>query len=66
MAEATAPMFGLTPDQALDTPFALVGSTDEIADDLRARRDRWGFSYVVLPSSGFEQVGPVVEKLAGT
>ncbi|HVL81428.1 MAG TPA: LLM class F420-dependent oxidoreductase, partial [Actinomycetota bacterium] len=66
MAEATAPMFGLTPDQALATPFALVGSVEEVAEDLRARRERWGFTYVVMPSSGFEQMGPVVKELAGT
>ena len=66
VAEATAPMFGLTPEQSLATPYALVGTVDEIAADLQARRERWGISYVVMPSSGFEQMGPVVERLAGT
>ena len=66
MAEATAPMFGMTPEQALATPFALVGSVDEVCEDLRARRERWGISYVVMPASGLEQLGPVVGRLSGT
>ena len=34
--------FGLSADAVLDSPFVLIGTTDEIADDLRARRERFG------------------------
>ena len=65
-AEALAGGFKLTPEQALEVPFALVGTVDEIADDLVARRERFGLSYIAISGDGFEAMAPVVEKLAGT
>ena len=65
-AEALAGGFKLTPEQALDVPFALVGTVDQIADDLVARRERFGLSYIAISGDGFEAMAPVVEKLAGT
>src|SRR5690606_27355753 len=41
MAEALAAGFGLTVDEALETPHALCGSVDQIVDDLLARRERF-------------------------
>src|SRR5438105_10210386 len=34
---------GLTPRDVLAAPYALVGSVDEITDELLEHRDRWGF-----------------------
>ncbi len=65
-AEAIAPMFGLTPEQALTVPHALLGTVDEICEDLRDRRERFGISYIVIGDAEFEEMGPVVERLAGT
>ncbi len=47
------------------TPFALVGTPRQMADDLLARRERWGFSYVVVGQEDLEQFAPVVAELAG-
>ncbi|HVE93105.1 MAG TPA: TIGR03621 family F420-dependent LLM class oxidoreductase [Actinomycetota bacterium] len=66
VAAMLAPAFGLSPEQALEVPFALVGTTDEIADDLRARREAYGISYVVMPEDAYVALGPVVKALAGT
>jgi probable F420-dependent oxidoreductase len=66
IAEAMAPFFESTPEQVLDSPVALVGTTDEMLDTLRRRRDRWQMSYHVLPAETIDQTAPLVAKLAGT
>jgi probable F420-dependent oxidoreductase len=66
MAEAMAAGFGLTADQALESPLALVGTPAQIADDLRQRRERFGFSYIVVGQDQYQDFAPVVAELAGT
>ena len=66
MAERFAGGFGVTPAELLDVPHALVGSVGQICDDLRRRRDEYGFSYVVISGGAWESMAPVVAKLAGT
>ena len=58
--------FDLTVEQALASPLALVGTPAQIADDLRARRERFGFNYVVVGADEYEAFAPVVAELAGT
>jgi probable F420-dependent oxidoreductase len=59
-----APMFNLTPDEAKQMPIVLVGTVDEICADLIERRERFGFSYIVVHDlDGF---APVVARLAGS
>ena len=48
------------------SPFALVGPTDKIVDDLQARRERWGFSYVIVGQNDVESFAPVVAALSGS
>jgi probable F420-dependent oxidoreductase len=57
--------FGMTPEETLASPHALVGSVDQIADALMERRERFGFSYVVFSGDGYAALAPVVKKLAG-
>ena len=64
VAAALAPAFGITPEAALEMPIVLVGTIDEICADLIARRERYGFSYVVLHD--MDAFAPVVARLAGT
>jgi probable F420-dependent oxidoreductase len=63
--EGMAGGFGLTPDQARATPYALVGPTSSMVDLLEDRRERWGFSYIGVPRDVAEAMAPVVAKLAG-
>lgn len=64
--EELAPAFGLSPDEARATPHALLGSVEEICDQLVERRERWGFSYLGLSGDQLDAFAPVVERLAGT
>ncbi len=66
MAAALGPAFGLSPDQALRSPHALAGSVEQITDDLRERRERWGISYIGVGVDALQSLAPVVAKLAGT
>jgi len=55
----------LTPDEILASPYALVGTVDQMVDDLRARRERWGISYVMTHEPFMDALAPVVARLAG-
>lgn len=61
-----APMFGITPEEALEVPIALTGTVDEMCEQLEARRERWGLSYVVCQAGSEDTIAPVVARLAGT
>lgn len=65
IARGIAPGFGITEEQARDVPIALVGSIDEICDQLVERRDRWGLSYWVVHDGEMEAFAAVIERLAG-
>jgi probable F420-dependent oxidoreductase len=64
--EQMAPLFGMTPDELREVPIGMAGSVDEIAEMLQARREKWGFSYVVVQSDALDAFAPVVAKLTGT
>ncbi len=63
--------FELSTDAVLDSPFVLIGTTDEIADDLRARRERFGIrTWVVfgdratgLGDQRLDALAPVIDQL---
>ncbi|MGH9136005.1 MAG: TIGR03621 family F420-dependent LLM class oxidoreductase [Acidimicrobiales bacterium] len=66
-AENMAGMFDVTPEEVLEVPYAWIGSTDQICDQLSAARERWGFSYLVVQGAhALDAAAPVVAKLAGT
>ncbi len=65
-AAAMAAMFGLTPEQMMEHPHALIGSVDAICDELVRRRELWGVSYWTIGASNMAAFAPVVERLAGT
>jgi probable F420-dependent oxidoreductase len=48
------------------SPFALVGAPNELIERLIERRERWGFSYVIVGQGDVEKFAPVVAALAGT
>ena len=53
-------------DFVLGMPATFVGSVDRIAEEMQARRDRYGFSYYVVSDRHMEALGPVVERLSGS
>jgi probable F420-dependent oxidoreductase len=53
----------LTPDEFLASPYVLVGTAGQIADDLRARRERWGISYYMIPEPCLDDFAPVIGRV---
>jgi probable F420-dependent oxidoreductase len=43
----------------------LIGSAEQIAEELLARREQYGFSYIQVPDAQMEAFAPVVARLAG-
>lgn len=69
MAGAIGSSFDMPGERVLQIPHFLAGTVDQICDDLEARRERYGFSYIAF-SSGlgpetFRAMAPVVNRLAG-
>jgi probable F420-dependent oxidoreductase len=64
--EAFADTAGATRRQVLESPHVLAGSVEQMADALIERRERWGLSYIVVRGAQFDDLGPVVVRLAGT
>lgn len=65
-AASVGAMIGFEPDAVLSSPFALVGTPAQIIDDLRERRERYGFSYIIVGADDIDPFAPVVAELAGT
>jgi probable F420-dependent oxidoreductase len=65
-AVRTAAMLGLPGEDALELPIVLLGSPDEMCERLLERRERWGFTNIVVPGEAMESFAPVVAQLAGT
>ena len=64
--EMMAPMFAMSPDELAAYPHAWVGSTEQIADDLEARRERWDTSYLVVQGvDAMRAAAPLVARLTG-
>jgi probable F420-dependent oxidoreductase len=55
----------LTEDEALDLPVLLVGTVRQMADQLRAQRERYGFTYITVLEPAMEAFAPVIEELHG-
>jgi alkanesulfonate monooxygenase SsuD/methylene tetrahydromethanopterin reductase-like flavin-dependent oxidoreductase (luciferase family) len=43
----------------------LIGTVDEVVDQLEKRRERYGISFVIVPGDVVEAFAPVVERLDG-
>jgi probable F420-dependent oxidoreductase len=65
-AARTATMLGLPGEDALELPIALIGTEDELCERLLERRERWGFTNIVVQGEAMESFAPVVARLAGT
>ncbi|MER7394323.1 LLM class F420-dependent oxidoreductase [Streptomyces sp. NPDC000151] len=64
--EFAAQDIGLDEEQLLDAPTLLFGTVRQIADQLRERRERYGFSYVTVLDAALETFAPVIEELRGS
>jgi len=63
-ARLAAKVPNLTADQVISSPFAWVGTAEEIASQLRDRRRRWGIARHVIRSAAIDSAGRVLKALA--
>ncbi|GER90263.1 LLM class F420-dependent oxidoreductase [Dictyobacter vulcani] len=56
---------GLTAQQTLDCMQVLVGTTDQIVNELQKRRELFGISCIEITEPHMEKLAPVVARLAG-
>ncbi len=63
--EKLAGAMGVPATMMETSPFALIGSPDELIERLLERREKWGFSYVIVGQGDVDSFAPVVAALAG-
>ena len=57
--------FKTTDERVLTIPHCLIGTIDQISEDLQARREQYGISYIAVFDEHSEAFAPVVARLAG-
>jgi probable F420-dependent oxidoreductase len=65
VAEVVAQLFSADAKSVLESPLTLIGSLGECADRLHERRERWGYSYTVIPGDKARDFAPLVARLTG-
>jgi probable F420-dependent oxidoreductase len=55
----------LSPEQILQSPYVLIGTMDQLVEELQMRRARWGISYYIIFEPYIDVFAPVVARLAG-
>lgn len=65
IAQGLAGAINTSVETVLDIPHFLIGTLDEIAEDLERRRERFGLSYVIVQGEAAESFAPVVKRLTG-
>jgi probable F420-dependent oxidoreductase len=56
---------GLTAEQALDCAHILIGSVEQIVEELQRRRELFGISLIEVAEPHMDILGPVIARLAG-
>jgi probable F420-dependent oxidoreductase len=65
VAAFVASRLDVTAQQVLDAPFFLMGTIDEIIEDVLRRREQYGISYLSIFEPDREIFAPIVSRLAG-
>jgi probable F420-dependent oxidoreductase len=53
----------MTEEELLDTPFVLIGSVDEIAEQILRNRERFGFTYYTIHGPFMDAFAPVIPRV---
>ncbi|HEV8192550.1 MAG TPA: TIGR03621 family F420-dependent LLM class oxidoreductase, partial [Ktedonobacterales bacterium] len=67
-AERCAREYGwdnVSPEDVLEMPSIFIGSTEQIIEQMEARRERYGLSYYIVSDAIMEEFAPLVARLAG-
>ncbi len=59
-----APLLGITAEEALASPHALVGTVEQCVETVLGWRERWGITYVSINAEQMDDFAPVAEALA--
>jgi probable F420-dependent oxidoreductase len=65
LASTLARGIEVSTDVILQAPYLLLGTVDQMCEDLLARRERYGISYISIFEQSLETMAPVVARLAG-
>lgn len=65
IASTLAAGYPVTTEMILQAPYLLIGSEDQICEQLIQRRERFGLSYITLFEQSMEAMAPIVARLAG-
>lgn len=55
----------ISAEHVLDMPSIIIGSVEQMIEQLYQRRERYGFSYYVVTDQHMQALAPVVAQLAG-
>jgi probable F420-dependent oxidoreductase len=61
-----AELFGIAPEELPASPLNLIGTIAGMAELLHERRERWGYSYHVVPGDKARDLAPLVGQLTGS
>ncbi len=66
-AEATelATRIGLDVDAVLDAPYVLIGTIEQMVEQLAVSRERWGITSYMVRESGGDVIAALIERLGG-
>lgn len=53
----------MSEDELLDTPFVLVGTVEQMAEQILRNRERFGFTYYTVHAPFMEAFAPVIERV---
>lgn len=62
-AERLSGLFQVDAEDVLSSPIVLMGTTEQIVEQLHVRRERWGYSYFTVQQAVAREFAPVVERL---
>ena len=65
VVDQLASRYGLGREQVLESPYFLVGTVEEMCEDLLAYRKRFGITYYVVLEEYMEELAPVVARMSG-
>jgi probable F420-dependent oxidoreductase len=63
--ELTSRWAPLSADEVLQSPYVLIGTVEQIIEDIETRRERWGISNYTIHEPYLDAFAPVVAHLAG-
>jgi probable F420-dependent oxidoreductase len=64
-AQQLAQRYNVDSEQLLDTPHILIGSVEQIREDIQRYRERYAISYFAIWEEHLEKFAPVVAQLSG-